>query len=465
MNFKNLFDSDPANTKQKQGLIKIGVVAGVGLAFWLIASVFGGASDAKNEEDKKQIGEFKIVDETHSVKSSFIGDVKDDMHVAHKDAKQYANESEKLRKEIEELKEAQEQMKGQMGGGNQQATPFTSPANQNNPLGANSYPQPPRVQGQQFGEPFPTGIIAGGSNIGQGNIPPLPPQMPPRAVKQYKPMTESDFFGSDIEQKAERTGKKTNPTANKIVPRNLLSSGTIMKVRLLSGLDAPTLAKAKKAPLPILMQVSNLGILPNRYKYDVEQCFILGEGYGDLSSERVYIRVTTLSCITKDGRHIDGELSGFIAGEDGKNGMRGRVVTKQGAILARTALAGFLGGVANGLNMQNQTITASALGTTASQTPGMSPSDITKMGVFAGLGKATERLSDFYMDLADELTPVIEISANRQADVIVTELKNMLTLEDEESGTSKKHKPKNEDADEYEDDAKTNKHKVKTGVK
>lgn len=468
MNLKKIFDADPASAGKKQKYVLAAVGFGIVAAFFLMSSM--ATSGKKDEADKEKIGDFKIVNETHAVKSTFMGDVKDDVYGVQKDAKSIHSESEQMRQDMKEMKAAIDRMSGGGNAGVQnQGTPFQNPSNLGNPMGASvGYPAQQRNAGQganSAGDAFPTGVIAGGPAIGQGNVPPVPPQMPPREVKRYKAMTESDFFGSDVEQKAGADGKKEAPTTKKTQPKNLLSSGTIMKVRLLSGLDAPTLAKAKKAPLPLLMQVSNLGILPNRYKYDVEQCFILGEGYGDLSSERVYVRTTTLSCITKDGKHIDGELSGYISGEDGKNGMRGRVVTKQGAMLARTALAGFLGGVANGFNQQNQTITTSALGSTATQNAGMSSSDIMKMGVFNGMSEATKRLADFYMDLADELTPVIEISANRQADVIVTELKNMNTLEDED-GASGNKKSKVKDGDSEENvGIETQKEKIKANAK
>lgn len=432
MDLKKFFDSDPANTDKKQLIVKGAVIVGVIAAFFIFSSIAGGGNTGEQKEREK-VGEFQIVDETHAVKSTFMGDVKQDVYGVHKDAQNYARESEQTRKRMQEQDEKirllEERLKGGSG-----ATPFVSPANQNNPMGATDYPGafPPRSSAAA-GDPFSAGILGGGPGIGQGAVPPPPPPpvpQPPRKI--YKPMSESEFFGSDNEKKegGEASGKKERPTAKKISSKNLLSSGTIMKVRLLSGVDAPTLSKAKKQPLPLLMQVTDLGILPNRYKYDVEQCFVLGEGYGDLSSERVYVRITTLSCITREGKHIDGDLTGYVSGEDGKNGMRGRVVTKQGALLARSALAGFLTGIAKGMNMQNQSITSSALGSTIGPRPGLDTTDIMKMGVFSGANESAKRLADFYMDLADELTPVIEISANREVDVIVTELKDMVTLED-----------------------------------
>ena len=59
--------------------------------------------------------------------------------------------------------------------------------------------------------------------------------------------------------------------------KEFLPTGSITKVTLLSGFDAPTMSAAKTNPLPILMKITDLSILPNRYKYDMRECFAVGE--------------------------------------------------------------------------------------------------------------------------------------------------------------------------------------------
>jgi conjugal transfer pilus assembly protein TraB len=67
-------------------------------------------------------------------------------------------------------------------------------------------------------------------------------------------------------------------------------------------------------------------------------------GYGDLSSERAYLRGETFSCIREDGGVIEAQLDSYAVGEDGKAGVRGRLVSKQGQMVAKSLIAGFLGG-------------------------------------------------------------------------------------------------------------------------
>ncbi len=194
-----------------------------------------------------------------------------------------------------------------------------------------------------------------------------------------------------------------------------LPSGSFVSGILLSGLDAPAGVNASKEPHPVLIKLSDLAVLPNRFRFDMRDCFIIGEGYGDLSSERAYIRTTTLSCVRKDGSSVDIPLKAFVAGEDGKVGLRGRVVSKQGQFLAKALVAGFAEGMANVLQLSASTVSVSPLGATETINPGQ----VVKAGAMGGASRALERLAQHYIDMAERLFPVIEIDAGRKADVVV----------------------------------------------
>ncbi len=123
-----------------------------------------------------------------------------------------------------------------------------------------------------------------------------------------------------------------------------IPAGSILTGVLLNGLDAPTGRKAKKEPMPVLFRIKKEAILPNRFHADVRECFLLAAGFGDLSAERAYFRGETFSCVRQDGGVIEVPMNAYATGEDGKNGVRGRVVSKQGALLAQSMMAGFLRG-------------------------------------------------------------------------------------------------------------------------
>ena len=197
-----------------------------------------------------------------------------------------------------------------------------------------------------------------------------------------------------------------------------IPSGTFFRSVLLGGVDAPTGGDAQNAnPHPVLLRVTDFANLPNRFKYNFRECFLTGTAYGDLSSERAYIRTQNLSCVGTDGRAIDMPVKGYVAGEDGKTGVRGAVVSKQGQMLANALLAAVVSGVGKGISESTKVTTDSVFG----QSTSIRGSDQYKAGVGEGIGNAADRLAQYYIKLADKVFPVIEVNAGRTVDVVLLE--------------------------------------------
>jgi conjugal transfer pilus assembly protein TraB len=155
---------------------------------------------------------------------------------------------------------------------------------------------------------------------------------------------------------------------------------------------------------------------------DLAECFVIGAAFGDLPSERVYIRTETLSCLRRGGGilTIDGDLKGHAIGEDGKLGLRGRVVSKQGTIIARSLLAGFLSGLGEAFRPRITFAPIQLGGTTTSesfQLPPIGPA--LEAAGLAGVGKSMDLLARYYLQQAQNLYPVIEIDAGRKVDLVV----------------------------------------------
>lgn len=195
-----------------------------------------------------------------------------------------------------------------------------------------------------------------------------------------------------------------------------IPSGTFFRSVLLGGVDAPTGGDAQNAsPHPVLMRVTDFAQLPNRFRLNFRECFVTGQAYGDISAERAYVRLQNLSCVGTDGRAIDVPIKGYVAGEDGKAGIRGTVVTKQGQVLANALFAGVLGGFGQGVSQAFNVTSNTAFGTTTS----VGGSDQYKAGVANGIASAADRLAQYYIKLADKVFPVVEINAGRTVDVVL----------------------------------------------
>jgi conjugal transfer pilus assembly protein TraB len=227
------------------------------------------------------------------------------------------------------------------------------------------------------------------------------------------PSVGGNFFGQkDQNNSALDKEKKDEKTISDWMP-----AGSFMSGILLSGLDAPTGGQAQTNPHPVLIRVKDMAVLPNRFREDVKECFVVGAGYGDISSERAYIRTETLSCVLKNEKVMDIKVKGFIAGEDGKNGMRGRLVSKEGQMIAKALLAGFASGIGSAFQANSMTQSISPLGTTQTVNASM----VGQAAVAGGVTSAANLIANHYIKMAEQTFPIIEVDAGRNIDVVITQ--------------------------------------------
>lgn len=229
------------------------------------------------------------------------------------------------------------------------------------------------------------------------------------------------------------TGKDSGhqpPTAQaRPKQQTYLPSGSFFKAELIASLDAPTGGNAQQNPHPVLLVVRDNAFLPNRFRAKAKECHVLASGYGDIASERVNLRTEKLSCVLKDGTVIDTKLDAYIAGEDGKSGVRGNLVSKQGALIANALLAGTLGGLGQGLAQAATTVTQTGSGAVTS----VSPNQALEFGLYTGSGSALNKLADYYIKAAEKTFPILEVAAGREVTII---LLSGLDMAGDFSGTS-----------------------------
>ncbi|MFH1817535.1 MAG: TrbI/VirB10 family protein [Pseudomonadota bacterium] len=298
--------------------------------------------------------------------------------------------------------------------------------------GINEVPMPP-----------PAAVIQPGGNLrplqpmGSAALPPPPPPPPGRPGQFAQPGMDPNAPMQPVVKRAftlevsdstvaapaapqaqpQAAGMSSAPSKEeKTSAENYLPAGTFMRVVLLAGLDAPTGGQAQNNPHPILMRVLDPAQLPNRYMADMKDCVVTANGYGDISSERAYIRTDRLSCIDQKGGAVDISLKGYVAGEDGKAGMRGRLVSKQGQALANAFLAGIGSGIGQAFKESSSTVSTSPLGSTSTVTDGKE----LQAGLASGVGSAMSQLSKYYIKLAEQVFPVIEVDGGRVVDVVLT---------------------------------------------
>jgi conjugal transfer pilus assembly protein TraB len=218
-------------------------------------------------------------------------------------------------------------------------------------------------------------------------------------------------------------GLSENPELKQLkTVETTIPAGAFAKTVLLSGLDASASMTASSDPRPMLLRVIDPGTLPRRFQSDLKDCHCTASAFGDLSSERIYARLEKLTCIErKTGEIIETQVAGYIAGADGKAGIRGIVASKDGQFLGRSLVGGVFAGLSNVANPQNRQSQVNPFFPGSAQ---VSPPGIGQMftsGMAAGASSALDRLSQYYIDRAEQLQPVIQVAAGQVVDIVFTE--------------------------------------------
>jgi conjugal transfer pilus assembly protein TraB len=193
---------------------------------------------------------------------------------------------------------------------------------------------------------------------------------------------------------------------------------SFMEATLLTGLDASTSGEGRKSPEPLLLRVQKPAVLPNRVKANLRGCFVIAEATGSLAKERAMVRLVSLSCLDREGQAvIDQPVKGFVVDVDGKVGLGGRVVSKMGAATARAVIAGIFGGAGEVIQSASTAQTISPLGATQI----VDSENLARASLGGGLAAGANTLRDFYLELAKQATPVIEVGAAKGVTVVISE--------------------------------------------
>ena len=211
-------------------------------------------------------------------------------------------------------------------------------------------------------------------------------------------------------------------TVEKKEDKNVLfeiPAGTVVKAVLLSGADCSVAIQKPTGPNMILLRPLDNGRLPRNVRVPLKGSIIIGNAIGDISSERVYVRAERMTLVERGGSFVETEVSAYVSGEDGREGLRGVVVDRSGQIISRVAFAAILQGIGQTLQgtLNNQTIEKLAQ-TNADKT--ILNVDMLRNSGFVGGSTALNKLSEYYIKKSEQLQPTIQIAAGRVVDVVFT---------------------------------------------
>ncbi|MEN4624236.1 F-type conjugal transfer pilus assembly protein TraB [Pantoea agglomerans] len=213
-----------------------------------------------------------------------------------------------------------------------------------------------------------------------------------------------------------------------------IPSGSFSEATMIEGADANASVTGQQNTSPVVITLLGEVSMPNGKTWNMDQCRVTGEMYGDISSERGEVRTKNISCILDNGKHIDMPFDGHVSFQ-GKVGIRGKPVMRNGAIIANAGAAGLLSGFGEGI--QSAATPTVGLGGSASVGAG----DIFKQGLGGGASKAADTLSQYWIKRAEQYHPVIDIGAGNAVTVVFQQGFRLETIEDAEAEKAKQEAP------------------------
>ena len=202
-----------------------------------------------------------------------------------------------------------------------------------------------------------------------------------------------------------------------------LPAGAHAQAVVLAGVDASAGVSSQGDPRPVLMRITGPAWTAaedgTALQVDVDGCTVTGAAHGDLSSEKVYVRFRTMTCAGPEpGTVVETDVAGFVAGS-GKTGVRGPVVSREGALVEKAFLAGLVSGVGQGAAQAFQP-QAVATGTGAA-VANTGLGDIGRAGLGAGAASAGQKVADYMIRRAEQYQPVIQLQAGTKVTLVFLE--------------------------------------------
>lgn len=273
-----------------------------------------------------------------------------------------------------------------------------------------------------------TQIITKAPNTGSGNVIRTVTQ---RNIREFRDgeVKERDVKISTINQRTQRpeqqqaAGQVKSPLDQAKEEANAdsftLSMGSIISGTLLNGVAAPTSTDRASNPMPVLMRIKKEAILPNHFTLDIRECHMIASAIGELSSSRAIIRAEGISCITNEGKAIEQNIYAYaVSSTDGMAGIEGRMVFKSGAMIANGLKAEAIKGFADAFSpRQVQSLNTSPGATQLWQTQNLDRA--AGAGIGQGFAAGANRISEYYLALAEQTHPVIELLPGIEVDFIV----------------------------------------------
>ena len=207
----------------------------------------------------------------------------------------------------------------------------------------------------------------------------------------------------------------------KYVPPNAYA-----QAKVLVGVDAATGATFSADPKPVLFRITgpavHVGVNGKFQTTELSGCVVNGAAFGELPSEKVYIKLQKITCPAGPGKFAVATVEGYVSSK-GKAGVRGQVISREGQFTGRALIAGALNGLGQALSTNVQR-SQSGLNTDPTGVGGLlatrelSLAQIASGSIGAGVSNASSMLADYYIKRAEQYQPVIEMPTGISVEIV-----------------------------------------------
>jgi len=283
-------------------------------------------------------------------------------------------------------------------------------------------------------------------------------KIPPVVIKNLDTSKQRALIKQKEEEVLKLENAKNDFIKNKINKEKLPTSFHIMtgfaEAYMITGAYAPVFSAGQSQPLPVLMQIEGDILIANDDRMSIDKCFLIGSATGNMNSQTADIRLVKLSCSLFGGtKKVEGSISGWAISETGVPGIPGVLVHKNGALLAKTFVAGFMQQLSGFLSNVGSYVGTPVANRNVNQDPniGADFQSAVAGGLGAGLQTVFGKLSDYYLKMAEQIFPVVEVKGGRTISILlsggedftISDL-NKLSLESIEEESDNKEKRINE---------------------
>ncbi len=232
--------------------------------------------------------------------------------------------------------------------------------------------------------------------------------------QQIQPKPENRLIKIDIspvESAAKETKKESSTSSDDLY----LPAGSFVSFTLTSSVFAPD--SGTEMPTSGVLDAAFVG--PNKSTVPMKGCFFIGKAKGNTAERIADIKPVRLSCVWPNGETSEVEITGYVTDIYGTFGLPGEVDRHTGTFLSTVGITSALEGLSQGMK-QAQTISQTALSTSASVTSTNIGGSSYQYGGYAALGDLTTAAKSFFAAQMQNLIPTVKIKPGERGYIRLT---------------------------------------------